>query len=302
MHAQQVLFENEVPELGEVLFQSAADLARKLIEWGLQAGSGKERSLSSYLAQILISNTRNCPDRLRQAILDGVRKRLGKMSEVDQDAWVDRVERAIRMDEISRRGIPMDAEQLYNELLELSDNASVQFIITARPAEDVPSPKAAMLTELLLLRTGLLEHAMARKQKASKEPNRSVQYVFNFPTNHGVDWWKSLHNHLVGQAEARRSKVDPDNLKRAISRAEQEGRIQVQEVPESMCGCPTVVFDPHLPVSKGFNLYYHQGPGDQQLVSPALMDSQALALWKKYVYWPIRNGEVEVNVISCNLD
>lgn len=300
MNTRKALFEDPPQPEGQPLFENAADLARRLIEWGLYSDKGKERSLASQLAQI-VAVDRKCPDPLKQAVLDAVAKRLEETPEVLRQMWVERVERSIRLDEVARQGTPMSAEELYDRLLEHTETASLQFIVTARPSEDVPSPKAGALTRILLRRTGLLQLVLDRDRKVLDSVlsgETKVTYMFNFPTaQHGQEWWRSLYVRVVGDAmEKWGPDFDTVEIEDALHRLQERKRIQVQVAPALMCTCPLVVFEPHQAESTGFVLFYHQ-TGERTQVSLALMDAQALGLWKKFVWDQVVEGGVILETV-----
>ena len=288
MHTSRMLFDEVVEGLdGGALFKSASELARELISSGLYSGNSTEKSLASYLGQIL-SNNRNCPDDIRVAIPKIVAKRLDvakPMSSVERSAIIKRVQNALKMDELTRLNLPMLSEQLFYELLELTEKASELFIITARASEEVLSPQAEMLNEMLLRRTGLLELVQEGSDKeysAVISGEDSVRYIFNFPSVIlGHRWWQLLFESIMRHVAV---DLDDDEIHKVVKQLQEKGHLQAHAIPSFACGCPTVVFEPRTQTPTGFNLYYHPSATDKNLVSLARMDNSSLRLWKDYVF------------------
>ena len=306
---REILFEELISELGDKpLFANASDLARKLVAWGLYGVKGKERSLGSYLAQVITTNKRNCPPALKQAILKGVEKRAEQLASADRAALLRSVERAFERDDQTRRSSPVNTDKLYDELITFSETSSLQFIITARTAEDHGTERARLLTDVLLRRTGL--QALATEDDTSlldelTRPGLSrpkISYVFNVPTvQDGNRWWKNLFGRVHRDAMDRHSlEVDPKPLHRAINKLNESRILRVQRVPEIMCAVPTVVFDP-TGSAAGFVLFYHSGGGDSQQLSMARMDDNSLIDWMRYAFDPITTDIVGVEQIPYPL-
>lgn len=244
--------------------------------------------------------TRQCPDSLKDAILAGVARRLENESEIDRQAWQERVGRALRLDELALKKVtPMSTENLYEDLLIHTEYASIQFIVTTRSSENVPSPKAGALTQLLLRRTGLLHLVYEDRRDVLEDVlkgENKVTYIFNFPSvHHGQEWWRLLYGSVVGQAmDKRGTDFDGAVIHEALNALDNRKRIQVNALPPEMCTCPVVVFEPHMVSdSTGFVLFYHDGPEGKTTVSLGLMDREALGFWRKHVYLPLLEGSLK---------
>jgi hypothetical protein len=302
-YTKQLLFSERFPELnGNPLFANAADLARKLVEWGLHGSPGKERVLGSLLAQVITANSRSCPPALRSAILGAVGRRADEaFGPTDLEALRRRVERAFDWDdEVRRSGSLLDPTKLYNELLQYSEASTFQFIVTARTAEEVGSEDALNLTEVLLRRTGLLAFAQDGDDRRLKELVNSdgrppVTYVFNLPSEmNATEWWQNLSTALIGRLFHKSGlNYEIKRIQDAIIDLNQREVLVVQAVPPSMCAVPCVVYNPHLyPSAAGFVLYYHS-----EAVSMARMDPSSLGAWMRLAFSPIMERAVPVHPV-----
>lgn len=283
--AYKLLFDEQGPT-GKPLFSSVSELAEAVGTFREQE-KGQNRSLSSFLSQILNLGQRSCPPALMDAIEEAVMSRLqGEPSEA-QDEWRARVRRALTTDNLSRKSAePLSAEVLFGELLYLAETAREHYIITAVTAEVALSKRAEPLREALLRRLHMLE--------ADSTLTINTKYTFCLPTDDDCyDWWAALTRAVKNALRQQGKQFDPDALNAYLTHLEDKGYLSVYVVPPNLCGCPVVVFDPEEPNLSGYNLYYFSDRNnDEYLVSVAKMDPMYLPKWKSNVYSPLENDRI----------
>ena len=299
-----LLFTSPIDALGgNPLFKGTSDLAGALVKGeSSRVNRGKEvKRLATYLSQVLVYDdprrSRPLSDTLRDQVFEAVRNRLREVP-VDEEAiedWLRRMQNAIELDAVSRAApSPLNAEQLFYEVVDLTQTAAEQFIITSQPAELVTSLRARTLNEILLNRLGLDQLAEGGSPGAPR-----AKYVFNFPTaSVGKRFWRSLTRGVARQVPEGAAAVDQEKVRAALQNLVDSKHLVVQEIPAYMCACPTVVFEPDENRAIGFNLYYHSYLGDQPLVSIAKLDRNSLEFWRNNFHLVIIEEHVQVTPIA----
>ena len=299
-----LLFASPIDALaGNPLFKGTSALAAALIKGGSARGShGKDvKRLATYLSQVLVyedpRRSRPLSDTLRDQVLEAVQGRLREIPLEDEavEDWLRRMRNAMELDAVSRAApSPLNAEQLFYEVVDLAQTAAEQFIITTQPAELVTSLRARTLNEILLNRLGLDQLA---EEGSAGVPR--AKYVFNFPSESvGKRFWRSLTRGVARQTPEGIAGVDQEKVRAALQRLVDSKHLVVQEIPAYMCACPTVVFEPDENRAVGFNLYYHSYLGDQPLVSLAKMDRGSLEFWRNNFFLVIIEEHVKVTPIA----
>jgi hypothetical protein len=290
MQAARLLFDQ--PDSTEPsIFGKPADLAEFLFKHGLY--SGQVLSIQAFLTQIIQRGERSCPERLAAAICEAVRLKLAGRPEAEREQKAEFVRRAIEVDDVVRRtALPMSAEALYFELLNLSASAADHYIITSRPAEQVVSDRADNLRGILLQRLGLkaLIDAASPRQKT---PTIDTRYTFCLPGEHAAQrFWRALFHEIRAMADAKRRPFDQAKVQKTIKQLDQQDALRVFSVPQFLCGCPVAVFDPNTADPSGFVFYYHTRE-KRDLVSVAQMDPTSLETWKELVHGPLEIDQIE---------
>jgi len=271
---------------GRPLFASPSELGRAITQspkYRKLYGGSKERSLKSFLAQIL-RGTRRCPSELVKAITWAVETRLSDADLEVRREWSRKVREALLVEGPTGTSRPLSSKEQFENLLILAESAAEHFIITAMPAESVSSLRAEKLTDILVRRLGL-------DNRAEEEALSPTEYSFHFPSyEHCISWWRHLARRL--HSSLRAASV-ANGVERQLVKLDEEDRIRVFEVPREVCGCPVVVFDPESSQPNGFNLYYHAGGLRDDVVSVSSMDEEYIKRWHDYVFWPLKYNELE---------
>lgn len=195
----------------------------------------KNPKTTAALLNFIFRAERSCSDSLREAILRAVRDRLAKQPPKARDEWCLRVGRAI--EELTaevvkaRQSRPQSDEEQFDRLLERSESAECQFIVTPLTAEQEDGvERAEKLNRALLRQLGIAPQNTAAPL---------TKYVFLLPDpDTAATFWHEL------RAKAEAVAADSVWVANRLRDLDERDFIEVYVVPSFVCGCPLVVFDP----------------------------------------------------------
>jgi hypothetical protein len=285
--AKELLFRTVAPDgSGQPLFPSMSGLIQELAHAPEYAD---KKGLASFLSQIF-KGSRSCPKALHDAILLAVDRRLSATPAEIRQSWVDHVSSTLTPDpDIEDDVLSLNAEKLYYDIQMLASTAGEQFIITAKPAELIPSSRAEILTDILLIRFGLVPQRANKKQQWAATTAKQPHYRFFVDSIEAAQqFWKAIVNQIVERAAKSGQRVDVEGVKRRLQQLHREECLLVHVASPLMCGIPVVVFDPgDKDHSTGFTLFYHPGNANKAgPVSVARMDPEYLNVWRNLIYVP----------------
>ncbi len=236
----------------------------------------KNPKTTAALISFVFRGERSCSDALRTVILACTRQRLKHRPKVEQDDWMQKVGRAITLQNSqfqTEEQSPPDEDQ-FDFLLKTAQTAEQHFIITPFTAEQEKRiPRADQLAKLLPARLGLVP-------LTADDP--TTRYVFLVPSEPvGREFW----SRLVERVEA--SLEPPSRLKTRMQFLDEGHYLQVWRVPKYVCGFPIVVYDPDSSHPTAFSFSYHPN----NVIDVIQWDFAAVARWHQNVFLAFKNGE-----------
>jgi hypothetical protein len=273
---------------GGPLFANGGKLADAIASIPKSAYAGRRDSVYALLMQVFRGD-RSCPDDLEKLILQVIRNRLAKEPARVISLWIERARLAIHYQNINPYEFTsFDPDRIFKEMLADAEQARVHFIINFRTIEEQAGTdeeraqgKAKALQSILIRRLHLHHFELV-----DVEP--TTRYVFCLPTPRSAEYfWLGLFNAIT--------KNNPVGL--PLSEAKAKERInflnkeflKVWVVPEIMCGCPLVVFNPQDGPSS-YSFCFHTN----DRVSIMKWDKDSISKWNMLVYTPFTLGSPKI--------
>ena len=256
------------------LFATGGKLADEILRIPGNRYARRRESLYALLMQVFRGD-RSCPDELQELILQAIRRRLEAEPVEVANHWVERAREAIKYQGRNPDDFePFDADRIFEEMLSDAEEARVHFIINFRTIEEQGAwGKARSLQSILIRRLHLFDSELV-----DVEP--TTRYVFCLPTTRSAEFfWLGLFNAV--------SKNNPVGSPLSEAKARErlavlsKALVQVWVVPECMCGCPVVVFNPQDGPA-AYSFCFH--PNDR--VSVMKWDEDSISKWNMLVYTP----------------
>ena len=295
------LFELRYGDMERPLFKGIRDIAEAIKnapESPLK--ENKLGSLQSYLRQVFKPRTarehRPLSEDMRTAIHIAVKERLRDPQ--DASAAIEKIDAAFK--ELATQKPYQDlasTDKTFERMLKASDMAHEQVIFTFQPAEAVEGDLSAeRLRKELLERIGLIH--------SDEEPTKTkCKYRFFVDREYVAQMiWKNIF--YAASAELGQTIADD-----RLNEIDREELLTVCVVNTPHCVFPCVVFNPNAATSAGFVLFYEPNSTQQEMaesgnidgdlargqISIAQMNSDAIALWKRFVYEKVANTILSSN-------